>query len=109
MSLNRAIVIKALEGVLLIQNPILWRDNGRPTEEHNTAIESVHGDLNAFRQIVHEELQNFPNTSRFLGHLIYERLHQDKPLASPIVRKLFPFGICVYAFVYLVRIYYGVP
>jgi hypothetical protein len=92
MPLNRETVIKALEGASLSRNPILSEDNGRPTAEHRVAVQTVLEDLNAFRQIVQEEVKKFPNTDKFVGHLISERLLQDAPLESPIIQALFPAG-----------------
>jgi len=74
MTLNREIVIAALEGALLIRNPVLWEDNGAPTAEHKAAIKSVNENLNLFRQIVQDELDKFPVTKKLLGHLIIERV-----------------------------------
>lgn len=92
MTLNRETVILALEGVLLTLNPVLWEHSGSPTTEHNTAIKSVHANLNLFRKIVQDELNEFPTTKRLLGHLIGERALQDSPLASPIIGSLFSFS-----------------
>ena len=92
MTLSKKTVIKALEGVVLFRNPVLWEDNGRPTADHRMAIQSVIEDISTFRQVAEDELKHFPNTDQFIGHLILERLLQDDPLSSPIIQKLFPVG-----------------
>ena len=56
MILNKETVIKALEGVLLIQNPVLWETSGRPNEEHYRAMALVHENIDDFRQLVLTEL-----------------------------------------------------
>jgi hypothetical protein len=93
MSIDRENLLKALEGMRLIQNPNLWEEDSRPTAAHRLAINSVNENLNTFRYIIKEELRKFPNTNRFFGQLISERLFQDYPLTSPIIQKLFPFGL----------------
>jgi hypothetical protein len=92
MILSRDIVATALEGVLLYQFPVLWETSEPPTEEHRTAIKLVYENLDDFRSIVLDELQNYPNVNYFFGRLIQARLLQDKLLASPIIQKIFPIG-----------------
>ncbi len=92
MLLNKEIVINAVEGVLLIQHPVLWEASGQPTEKHIQAIKSVQENFGDFYQIVMAELQNSPCVNNLFGHLIHHRLLQEKPLASPILQSLFPNG-----------------
>jgi len=92
MTLDKNVVIKALEGVLLIENPVLWEDNKPPTKEHYEAIKIVLENKDEFHQIVLNEIQLYPNTSHFFRNLTRLRLRQDKPLSSPLIQSLFPLG-----------------
>src|SRR5215211_2970774 len=92
MTLDKNAVIKALAGVLLIENPVLWEDNKPPTKEHYEAIKIVLENKDEFHQIVLNEIQLYPNTSHFFRNLTRLRLRQDKPLSSPLIQSLFPLG-----------------
>lgn len=92
MQLSKSVEIKAIEGIVLLENPSLWEDNGRPTEEHRKAIILVYKNLDDFRRLILEELNLYPNVNLFFRQLIQKRLNQDKPLSSPIIQSLFPSG-----------------
>ncbi len=92
MILTKDAVIKAIEGVLLIENPVLWEDNESPTQEHYKAIKLINENQEGFRQFVADEIKLYPNIHHFFGTLIGLRLSQDKPLASPTIQSLFHVG-----------------
>jgi hypothetical protein len=92
MPINKNTVKTALEGMTLHQHPEVWEASGQPTEEHRAAVKSVYENLDEFRRIVLDELQNYSHSNKLFEQLIHGRLFQEKPLESPIIQKLFSSG-----------------
>ncbi len=89
MTISRKDAIKAFEAQSIITHPISGLTFGELTDEHNAARFKVQNEYNAFCDLVLNEMERWPLTKKYFGHLIKQRLAQFYVLDSVFISILF--------------------